>query len=447
MPASSAASITARVPARSSRRPKLLQPRPTADTVSPERPSGFSCMARRMAARSATVRGAPPPTDVRRRRRRSTFSSSAAGPGGCAGCSPCSAAAGGGVPVAPIVRARRAAWRSRRARSCSCAARDDGRGPVARRRAAVRRRVGARRPRGRLAADDGADARGAAAARCSRTATARRRARRSATRVRVGRGGEPRDGKVTVPVVITTRLFGELRGTIDFPVERTGDTARRRVDARPAPAGARAGRARAAARAAPAAARVGARRRRAPAEPRGHRRRAREQRSRSGYAARLGGRPGRRAALRQAGDREGRAGAGPVGADDDPPVAAGRGDGGARRPAGRRRRDRARATATCSRSPGSAVTGHPAAGLVVQDRHARRRAGGRGDRAGRVVPRADRGDARGRGGCATRATSRAAARSPSPSRTRATRSSARSARGSARAGSCASPRPSASTSS
>ena len=47
----------------------------------------------------------------------------------------------------------------------------------------------------------------------------------TATGVRVGHGGEPRGGKVTVPVVLTTRLFGELRGTLDLPVERTGDTA------------------------------------------------------------------------------------------------------------------------------------------------------------------------------------------------------------------------------
>ena len=47
----------------------------------------------------------------------------------------------------------------------------------------------------------------------------------TATRIRVGRGGEPQDGKVTVPVVVTTRLFGDLRGTIDLPVERTGETA------------------------------------------------------------------------------------------------------------------------------------------------------------------------------------------------------------------------------
>jgi penicillin-binding protein A len=44
--------------------------------------------------------------------------------------------------------------------------------------------------------------------------------------VRVGRAGEPRDGRVPVPVVLRTRLFGEQRGTIALPVERVGDTAR-----------------------------------------------------------------------------------------------------------------------------------------------------------------------------------------------------------------------------
>jgi peptidoglycan glycosyltransferase len=48
----------------------------------------------------------------------------------------------------------------------------------------------------------------------------------TATRVRVGKAAEPRDGRVAVPVVIRTRVFGELRGTIAFPVERTGETAR-----------------------------------------------------------------------------------------------------------------------------------------------------------------------------------------------------------------------------
>jgi hypothetical protein len=55
-----------------------------------------------------------------------------------------------------------------------------------------------------------------------------RQATRAATveEVRVGRAGAPRDGRVPVPVVLRTRLFGEQRGTIAFPVERTGETAR-----------------------------------------------------------------------------------------------------------------------------------------------------------------------------------------------------------------------------
>ena len=44
--------------------------------------------------------------------------------------------------------------------------------------------------------------------------------------MRVGRAGEPRGGRVPVPVVVGTRLFGEQRGTIAFPVERSGETAR-----------------------------------------------------------------------------------------------------------------------------------------------------------------------------------------------------------------------------
>jgi len=39
MPASIAASTTALVPARSTRRPKLLQPSPATDTISPESPN------------------------------------------------------------------------------------------------------------------------------------------------------------------------------------------------------------------------------------------------------------------------------------------------------------------------------------------------------------------------------------------------------------------------
>ena len=55
-----------------------------------------------------------------------------------------------------------------------------------------------------------------------------RQATREATvkEVLVGRAGEPRGGRVPVPVVVRTRLFGRQRGTISFPVERTGETAR-----------------------------------------------------------------------------------------------------------------------------------------------------------------------------------------------------------------------------
>jgi peptidoglycan glycosyltransferase len=55
-----------------------------------------------------------------------------------------------------------------------------------------------------------------------------RQATRAATvtDVRVGRAGEPRGGRVPVPVALRTRLFGVRRGTIEFPVERSGETAR-----------------------------------------------------------------------------------------------------------------------------------------------------------------------------------------------------------------------------
>src|SRR5579875_112133 len=51
-PSSIAASITARVPARSTRRPKLLQPSPTTEASSPESPSGrvFICVVSLMAS-------------------------------------------------------------------------------------------------------------------------------------------------------------------------------------------------------------------------------------------------------------------------------------------------------------------------------------------------------------------------------------------------------------
>jgi penicillin-binding protein A len=55
-----------------------------------------------------------------------------------------------------------------------------------------------------------------------------RQATRAATveHIQVGRAGTPRAGAVPVPVVMRTRLFGELRGTIAFPVQRSGETAR-----------------------------------------------------------------------------------------------------------------------------------------------------------------------------------------------------------------------------
>ena len=42
----------------------------------------------------------------------------------------------------------------------------------------------------------------------------------------MGRAGEPEDGVVPIPVTVDTRTFGDLRGTIRFPVERAGDVAR-----------------------------------------------------------------------------------------------------------------------------------------------------------------------------------------------------------------------------
>ena len=43
--------------------------------------------------------------------------------------------------------------------------------------------------------------------------------------VKVGRISEERDGKIAVPVVVTTELFGPLRGTLQMPVSGTGDDA------------------------------------------------------------------------------------------------------------------------------------------------------------------------------------------------------------------------------
>jgi penicillin-binding protein A len=54
-----------------------------------------------------------------------------------------------------------------------------------------------------------------------------RSAQRAATAiaVRVGRADRPRDGVVTVPVAVSTRLFGTLRGTIGLPMARRGSRA------------------------------------------------------------------------------------------------------------------------------------------------------------------------------------------------------------------------------
>jgi peptidoglycan glycosyltransferase len=60
-----------------------------------------------------------------------------------------------------------------------------------------------------------------------RFATAYANAERAAgvKSVKIGRIGEERDGKIAVPVVITTELFGPLRGTMEMPVSGTGDDA------------------------------------------------------------------------------------------------------------------------------------------------------------------------------------------------------------------------------
>ena len=81
-----------------------------------------------------------------------------------------------------------------------------------------------------------------------------RAARRAvtATRIEVGPAGKPRDGRVAVPVVVHTRLFGELGGTVQLPVRdddgavkvawapelrlpglRAGEQVRRRILRRP----------------------------------------------------------------------------------------------------------------------------------------------------------------------------------------------------------------------
>src|SRR5215216_1984835 len=171
MRASSAASITARVPARSRRRPKLLQPSPTTETARSERPSWFC----RIAAQDGTLAysdgdglcprappppppSQPPPLDVLllglRAGQRALAAAGQAPP-------PQAAAARPG-------RARRGAARTGRRSDRVHALARRRRGPVARGRPAVRGRLGERRPAGGVAPYDRQDARGAAAGRLPR---------------------------------------------------------------------------------------------------------------------------------------------------------------------------------------------------------------------------------------------------------------------------------------
>src|ERR671916_232892 len=160
MPWSRAASSTARVPALSSRRPKLLHPSPTAETVSSERPRGF-CRMHGAWQRALCARD------------------------------PLSLTA-----CAVVADARRFAdaW----ARGDLDAA----------------YRLTTRRTQ---------DAQPAALFRQSYRQSARAATQR---KVEVGRAGEPEDGVVSVPVTVRTRVFGALKGTIRFPIERGADVAR-----------------------------------------------------------------------------------------------------------------------------------------------------------------------------------------------------------------------------
>jgi cell division protein FtsI/penicillin-binding protein 2 len=64
-----------------------------------------------------------------------------------------------------------------------------------------------------------------------RDAYARAAATATATRIAVGDAKDPRDGIVDVPVRVTTRIFGTVRGTLRLPFTGKGDDAR--VDWRP----------------------------------------------------------------------------------------------------------------------------------------------------------------------------------------------------------------------
>jgi len=152
------------------------------------------------------------------------FTSSAAGPGGVRWLQPVQRRRRRRVPILPIlallaliaaVVGAIALWR----------ARDDGEDPSR----AVAQRFAEAWASGDLDAAYGLTT---ARTRSEQPAALFRQSYRQANRaatveeIRVGEAAEPRDGRVAIPVVVRTRVFGEQRGTVTFPLERAGDTAR-----------------------------------------------------------------------------------------------------------------------------------------------------------------------------------------------------------------------------
>ena len=383
------------------RRAQLLPGRPTAGRA----PRGFRDRRAYRVGRAPPPQ--PPPFEVRlevhRPRRRALAPA-------CPAAAPPARAARAGPRRGPAAR--------RGGRGVRAGARPRGRGgPLARDRAALRRRVGARRPRRRLEADDGEDAGRAAAARlqgelppgdarCDRQVGHRRHRRPAARRPRAGPGG--REDAAVRRAPRHDPVPGRARGR---------DRARR-LGAVAAPARAASRRARPSPDPAHPAAGERARRRRPPARAGGDRGRAGRQRAGGrgagqrprGALRRAARRPPRRgAALRAPARRARERGPRPLRPHDDPAVAAGGGDPRARRPGRRRRRHpaarRRRAGARRARGVGAA-----AARLRVQDHHARGRARGARDERRRVVPRDARPPRSRASPCATPATRRAAAR-------------------------------------
>src|SRR5215207_8472809 len=203
MPASSAASITARVPLRSSRRPKLLQPSPTTETVSSERPRRF-CRIRGQDGRSPTVWVV---RRRRRRRRRSMFASPAAGPGAVRWLQPVQRRRRRRAPVGPLLLG--ALLLLLAGGAFAYVRTQDGSDDPSR---AIAQRFADAWAAGRLEA---AWRLTTAKTRSEQPLAGFRESYRQAARaatvtgVSVGRAGEPRDGRVPVPVVLRTRLFGE----------------------------------------------------------------------------------------------------------------------------------------------------------------------------------------------------------------------------------------------